>query len=220
MPDQPKPGQHMRITSVYTKFGDAGSTQLVGGRVVSKSDQRLSAYGTGDELQVAIAAARDHLNTLTENLAAAAPPLLRQLELLLIWLQNRMFTFNSELATRQEDRWLGMPLVGLDDVSYMEELIDALNAPMPPLKEFVIAGGHPASTALHQCRVVCRRAERETEKLAQQEPIPEAAIPFLNRLSDLFFVMARRTHFELHRAGLAPAESTWIHDLPKPPLPL
>lgn len=219
-PDQPQPNQHMRITSVYTKFGDAGSTQLVGGRVVPKSDQRLNAYGTSDELQIAIAAARDQLSALTANLGAAAPPLPCQLELHLIWLQNRLFTLNGELATRQEDRWPEMPLVGLDDVRYMEELIDALNAPMPPLKDFVIAGGHPAVTALHQCRVVCRRAERETQTLAQLEPIPDAAIPFLNRLSDLFFVMARRTHFELHRAGLAPAESTWVHDLPKPPLPM
>lgn len=218
MPD--KPNKKMRITSVYTKFGDAGSTQLVGGRVVSKSDQRLNAYGTGDELQVQIAAARDQLSMLTENLGAAAPPLLRQFELHLIWLQNRLFTLNSELATHPEDRRPEMPQVGLDDVRYMEELIDKLNAPMPPLKDFIIAGGHPAVTALHQCRVVCRRAERETQRLAQIEPIPEAAIPFLNRLSDLFFVIARRTHFELHKTGLAPAETTWVHDLPKPPLPM
>ena len=118
-----------------------------------------------------------------------------------------------------EDRRPDMPLVGLNDVRYMEELIDTLNAPMPPLKDFIIVGGHPASTALHQCRVVCRRAERETERLLEKEPIPEAAIPFLNRLSDLFFVMARRAHHELHKAGLSTAETTWVHDLPQPPLP-
>ncbi len=218
MPDQPKP-EPQRITRVYTRFGDAGSTRLVGGRVVSKSDPRLDAYGSGDELQVAIAAARDQLGLLHGQLGPAAPPLLTQLQANLLWLQNRLFTLNGELATRQEDRRPGMPAVGFDDVECMEHLIDTLDAPLPPLRDFVIAGGHPAVTALHQCRVVCRRAERETQRLAQAEPIPETAIPFLNRLSDLFFVAARRVHFELHRAGLAPAETTWSHDLPTPPLP-
>lgn len=216
---EPESEQKMRITKVYTKFGDAGSTQLVGGRVVSKSDQRLNAYGTGDELQVAIAGARDQIGALIQNLGTEAPLLLRQVELHLIWLQNRLFTLNSELATRMEDRWPGMPAIELGDVIYMEELIDWLNSALPPLKDFIIVGGHPAVTAIHQCRVICRRAERETEALGRLEPIPDAARPFLNRLSDLFFVMARRVHGELFKAGLAPAENIWVHDLPKPPLP-
>lgn len=215
---EPNPEQRMRITTVYTRFGDAGSTQLVGGRVVSKSDQRLNAYGTTDELQVAIAGARDQLNTLMQNLGAAAPPLLGKIQIHLIWLQNRLFTLNSELATRMEDRRPDMPSIALDDVRYMEALIDRMNAEMPPLKEFIIVGGHPAVTAIHQCRVICRRAERETDRLMQIEPVPDAAIPFLNRLSDLFFVMGRRVHRELTAAGLAPEETNWIHDLPKPPI--
>ncbi len=209
-------GEH-RISQVYTRIGDKGSTQLVGGRTVRKDDPRLRAYGACDELQVALGAARDALAALTTR--NEVTPAILLIARHLGWLQNRLFTLDGELATRVEDRWADMPTVGPEDVQFMEQLIDGFNRIMPPLKDFVLVGGHPAVTALHQCRVVCRRAEREIAALAVGEAIPEPVIPFVNRLSDLLFVLARRTQHELAGLGLAPAELIWDRNYERPPLP-
>jgi cob(I)alamin adenosyltransferase len=215
----PKQPRKLRITRVYTRTGDKGTCLLVGGQRVPKNHPRLQACGAVDELQVAMGAARD---ALSQTLAADPDrplALLGPINDLLIYLQNMLFTLNSDLATRLEDRWPEMPLLGAADVEYMEKLIDALNAPLPPLADFVLPGGHPLPTAFHVCRVICRRAEREVETLAAAEPIGEWSRPVLNRFSDLFFVLARRAHHELVQAGLTPAESIWRRDLPPPPLP-
>jgi cob(I)alamin adenosyltransferase len=207
--------QH-RLTRIYTRTGDKGTTQLVGGRRVPKNHPRLNAYGTVDELQVMMGAARDAL----AQTAAAHPDrdlnFLARLAQHLLYLQNRLFSISADLATPPEDRWPGMPLAGADDVQYLETLIDTLNRDLPPLKDFILPGGDPAVTALHVCRVVCRRAEREVETLAASEPIGEWVRPTLNRLSDAFFVLARRVRQELERAGVAHDEQVWRKDLPVP----
>ncbi|MCL5270948.1 MAG: cob(I)yrinic acid a,c-diamide adenosyltransferase [bacterium] len=208
-----------RITRVYTRAGDAGTTELVGGRTVRKNHPRIAAYGMVDELQVAVGAAREALAAaLADPLPEPAAAPLRRLGEHLIYVQNLLFTAGADLATRVEDRWAGMPLIGEADVRYLESLIDALNAPLPPLKDFVLPGCHPLATACHVCRVICRRTERELETLAAAEPVGDAIRPFINRLSDLFFVAARRAAHELRTAGAAPAETLWRRDLPRPPL--
>ncbi len=208
-----------RITRVYTRIGDAGTTRLVGDRVVPKNHPRLHAYGATDELQVAIGLARDCLDqTLAQSDQTALDPLPLIAEHL-VYVENLIFTLNGDLATRVEDRWPDMPLIADDMVEYLEALIDGFNRELPPLKDFVLPGGHPATTALHQCRVICRRAEREVAALGQAEPIGDTIRPFLNRLSDLFFVLARRVAHALVRHGLAREEIIWKRDPPRPPLP-
>ncbi|HOE97731.1 MAG TPA: cob(I)yrinic acid a,c-diamide adenosyltransferase [Candidatus Sumerlaeota bacterium] len=217
-PDSSAPGK-VRISRVYTRTGDAGQTRLVGGQVVPKDHPRLNAYGTVDELQVVIALARDALDATRPLAPAELQPLLELLGEHLCYIQNLLFTVSADLATRLEDRWDGMVVANQEMVGYAERLIDALNRDLPPLKDFVLPGGHPATSSLHLCRVVCRRAEREVEALARAEPIGEYTRILLNRLSDLFFVMARRVGAGLVEAGLAKPEVIWRRDAPPPPMP-
>lgn len=214
-----RPENAHRITKVYTRTGDLGRTRLVGGQEVPKNHPRLGAYGTVDELQAAIGAAGETLAETFERRPALAATMSGRIGEHLAYIQNMLFTVNGDLATRIEDRWDGMPLPTPADVRYIEELIDRLNADLPPLRDFVLPGGAPAVTAMHVCRVVCRRAEREVETLAAAEPIGEGTRPVLNRLSDLFFVLARRVAADLKAAGAAPEERIWQRDLNPPPLP-
>ena len=145
MADETTGGQSekFRLTRIYTRTGDEGMSQLVGGQRVPKNHPRLNAYGTVDELQVSIGAARDALTLAFASLKAPALDRLRQIEAHLIYLQNMLFTVSGDLATRLPDRWLAMPLPSESDVQYMEGLIDALNQDLPPLKDFILPGGHP-----------------------------------------------------------------------------
>ena len=112
-----------------------------------------------------------------------------------------------------------MPEIGPENVAYLERLIDACNARLPPLRDFVLPGGHPAVTAMHACRVICRRAERAVARLQALEPIGPMTLPLMNRLSDVFFVLARAVALALREAGLIEEEVIWRRDLPVPPLP-
>ena len=208
-----------RITRVYTRGGDKGMSSLMGGRRVPKNHPRLNAYGTVDELQVALGAAHDALVQAAASLQEPQQAVFVFIESHLIYLQNMLFTISGDLATPLEDRRPEMPLPSAVHVEYMERLIDRLNRELPPLKDFVLPGGHPAVTALHLCRVICRRAEREIETLAAIEPIGEWVRPVMNRLSDVFFVLARRVAQELNQAGIRVGEIIWRRDLPPPPLP-
>ncbi|MCH8333736.1 cob(I)yrinic acid a,c-diamide adenosyltransferase, partial [Candidatus Sumerlaeota bacterium] len=202
----------LRITRVYTRTGDAGTTSLVGGQVVRKDDPRIEAYGTIDELSVCVGHARDIIGQTSQASAEQArgepskkkpeqtsPERLRRLnaralaemEEHLRYLQNLLFTLGGDLATRFEDRWDAMPLIAKKDTAYLERLIDAINSGLAPLTDFVLPSGGDLPLALHTCRVVCRRAERRLQTLAQREEIGPHVMPFVNRLSDLFFVMAR-----------------------------
>lgn len=209
-----KPRTRYRITRVYTRTGDKGTTRLVGGQEVKKNDARIESYGTVDELGVWIGHARESLAAICRDRAGDD-----ELQLVgrhLAYIQNLLFTLGGDLATRLGDRWENMPVIEQHHIDYLEELIDAYNAALPPLTDFVLAGGGPLSLALHSCRVVCRRSERAMQSLADREDIGPFVMPFANRLSDLFFVLARWAAAKTARPG---SEVTWDRQLPQPPLP-
>jgi len=177
----------VRITKVYTRVGDKGSTSLVGGRKVSKGESRIEAYGTVDELNAIIGLART-FNGRSE----AEKNVVERVNELLEFIQNDLFHLGADLATLPDDRWEGMTLISTDDITRLEKWIDDLNADLPPLKEFILPGGGPVGAFLHQARTVCRRAERELVRLSGDAPESiENTLPYLNRLSDFLFVLGR-----------------------------
>ena len=186
----------IRINRVYTRTGDKGTTHLVGGAEVRKDAARVEAYGTVDELNSVLGLARvfneemllaDSATPTRADAAAAA----RELEDVLMRLQNELFDLGSELATPPGAEYPGMFRVGEDQVSALERLIDRCQEELEPLKSFVLPGGGRVGATLHQARTVCRRAERETLRLAATEEVGAGPIKYLNRLSDLLFVLAR-----------------------------
>lgn len=220
----------IRISRVYTRTGDGGTTRLVGGQEVKKSHVRIEAYGTVDELGVWIGYAREATIGLADRAREGAGPAdarekddtIAGIELCaqhLMYIQNLLFSLGSELATRLEDHWEGMKKAQATDVEYLENLIDRYNDNLPPLEDFILAGGGSPSLALHGCRVVARRAERVMQTLADAEELGEFALPFINRLSDLFFVLGRWIVEEQRALGVEQAEVMWDHDLQPPPLP-
>lgn len=185
-----------RITRVYTKQGDRGETRLAGGETSPKDSPRIEAYGTIDELssQIGVALASGGHERVREILGTV---------------QNDLFHLGSSLAFLPDDTGhLPGPAVQARHVTALEEWIDALNAELEPLANFILPGGSPAGAQLHLARCVCRRAERRVVTLGRepgrQGRLPEHAITYLNRLSDLLFVLAR---WENAQAG-AP-ETLW-----------
>jgi cob(I)alamin adenosyltransferase len=176
----------IRITRVYTRTGDKGETALVGGRRVPKDSPRIVAYGTVDELNAVLGLARAFN---AERLAEGERH--RWLDEVLRRLQNQLFDLGSELATPPDAVYEGMHRVGDAEVKELEALIDRCQKDLEPLKSFVLPGGGRISGFLHQCRTVCRRAEREVLALSRAEPVGSGPLRYLNRLSDLFFVLAR-----------------------------
>jgi cob(I)alamin adenosyltransferase len=177
----------MRITKVYTRTGDKGTTRLVGGQEVPKDHVRIAAYGTTDELNAILGIVRYHNRT-----SGAAPEAVTRIDAMLHKIQNDLFNVGSDLATRPEDRWEGMYRVGDADVKQLEDWIDALNEDVGPLREFILPGGGPVGAFLHQARTVCRRAERELVALLREEPgTGEGSMRYVNRLSDYLFVAGR-----------------------------
>lgn len=164
---------------IYTKTGDDGQTGLFGGERVLKCDARVDAYGSVDETNACLGVARA---------AGAAPEVDASLERI----QAQLFVLGAELATPVDHRSrLRLPLIASEDVVALEADIDGLEAGLPALTSFVLPAGTPAAAALHHARTVCRRAERAViAAQSQAEPRPEVII-YLNRLSDLLFVMAR-----------------------------
>jgi len=175
----------MRITRVYTRTGDRGTTRLVGGAERRKNDVRIEAYGTVDELNAVLGLAR--------TFGAQADGAGRErIESMLAQIQNELFDVGADLATAPADRWPGMHLVGDEEVTRLEGWIDALNEDLPPLKDFILPGGGPVGAFLHQARTVCRRGERALVSLIDVEPdTGEGCLRYLNRLSDLLFVLCR-----------------------------
>jgi cob(I)alamin adenosyltransferase len=175
----------VRLNRIYTKAGDAGQTRLVGGQKVSKDSLRIDCYGTVDELMAVIGLCRVALAEPT------APPGAAELELVLRRVQNELFNLGSDLATLIEDRHPRQPVIEMRHVEALESEIDAWNGDLPELRSFVLPGGGWVPAYLHLARTVCRRAERLAVRLAAGEPVGEAVIPYLNRLSDALFVMSR-----------------------------
>ena len=172
---------------IYTKTGDTGETGLLGGARVKKDDLRLSAFGEVDEANASIGTA---LSELPED-SPARPVLTR--------IQNELFRLGSELATPPDSKAKPPcePL-GENDVASLEKIIDEIEAGLPPLKEFILPGGTEGGAHLHFARCVVRRAERALASRHGKEPVSPAALAYLNRLSDLLFVLARS---ENARAG-------------------
>ena len=174
------------ITRVYTRTGDAGTTALVGGARVPKDSPRIAAYGTIDELNAAVGLARVFNE---ERLGDGDKHV--WLDGVLRRLQNQLFDLGSELATPPDAVYEGMFRVSDADVAELEALMDGCQRDLEPLQSFVLPGGGRISGFLHQCRTVCRRAEREVLALSRVEPIGEMPLRYVNRLSDLFFVLSR-----------------------------
>ncbi len=176
------------LSKIYTRTGDRGTTRLVGGQQVPKDSARIEAYGTVDELNAVIGLVRSALN---QDGRLPAPDRAR-LDAWFHTMQQNLFDLGSDLATRVEDRWEGMPLISQADIDALEAFIDRDNAHLGVLKSFVLPGGTALNAHLHLARTVCRRAERRALTLAAHEPIGEAVVPYLNRLSDALFVASRR----------------------------
>lgn len=176
----------VRITRVYTRTGDKGETALVGGRRVPKESARIEAYGTIDELNSVVGLARVFNE---ERLGKGRAH--RFLDEVLRKIQDQLFDLGSELATPPDVIYGGIYRVGKADVDGLEKIIDECQKELGPLKSFILPGGGKIGGHLHQCRTVCRRAEREILRLSREEKVNEWIVNYVNRLSDLFFVLAR-----------------------------
>ncbi len=168
-----------RITRVYTRTGDDGTTGLAGNQRVAKDSARIESYGTVDELS----------STLGAALACGLDP---RLAAALGRIQNELFHLGSDLCVREEDKiHLKVPVIEERHVQALEELLDELTAELGPLANFILPGGSPGAAQLHVARTVCRRAERHLVTLSRQEAIGAHVLRYVNRLSDALFVMAR-----------------------------
>jgi cob(I)alamin adenosyltransferase len=178
--DQPR----LAINRVYTRQGDGGETALSGGQRVPKDGTRIAAYGTVDELNSFLGAARATVNQLAvEELAVLAAILLR--------VQHELFNLGSILATLPEDVHPRQPRVTDAEIAQLETEMDLMNEDVPPLRSFVLPGASRLDAELHIGRTVCRRAERIVVALSRAESVPPETIRYLNRLSDALFVWSR-----------------------------
>jgi cob(I)alamin adenosyltransferase len=176
-----------RLTKIYTKKGDEGMTSLGGRQRVPKESARICAYGTVDELNSNIG-------------VAVASGLDQKLNDALLVIQNELFHLGSDLCFIEEDKEkYQLPQIEEKHVVRLEALIDELTAVVGPLENFILPGGSMGSAYLHVARTVCRRAEREVATLAREEAIGSFVAAYLNRLSDLLFVMAR---YENHQRNI------------------
>jgi len=170
---------------IYTKTGDKGTTALFGGKRVSKADLRIDTYGTVDELNAYIGLMRDQ-------------EINQKRKAMLIEIQDRLFTVGSILATEPGNTKVKIPPLFDHDIAFLEKEIDAMDSELPPMKFFVLPGGHVSVSFCHVARTVCRRAERFVIRLNEHEPVDALVIQYLNRLSDYLFVLARKMAHELN----------------------
>ena len=185
---------NLAINRIYTKRGDAGETSLVNGRRLPKDDLKIESYGVVDELNAFIGAAR--LSAIEAGLGKLAEILLR--------VQHELFNLGSVLATDPGEIHPRQPQVTKKDVAQLEAEIDEFNEALPMLRSFTLPGGCRVNTDLHVCRTVCRRAERILVAQSHREQVPEAAVGYVNRLSDALFVWGRWACREL-----AAEETLW-----------
>ena len=184
----------IRITRVYTRTGDRGETRLAGGKKVPKDAPRVEAYGTLDELNAILGLARSFNETEIPRSQAS-----RKLDGILKRIQNELFDLGSELAKPPDASRGDSGCVGPKEVTALEQCIDECQKDLKPLDSFILPGGGQVAAFLHQARTVCRRAEREVVRLSRHEPVGEWPIGYLNRLSDVFFVLARWISFHLQQ---------------------
>lgn len=169
---------------IYTKTGDKGQTSLLGGTRLPKNHVRIEAYGTVDELSSWIGLLRDSI---------ADEPVCESL----IYVQDRLYTINSSLASDPKKSKFKIPHISEPDITMLEKEIDAMDAELPAMKSFVIPGGHVTISHCHIARCVCRRAERRVVHLAENEQVDEIIIRYLNRLSDYLFMLCRKLASDL-----------------------
>lgn len=163
---------------IYTKKGDKGKTQLLGGTIVNKNDIRLECYGSIDELNAFIGHISDQdINSLQKNW--------------LIKIQNQLFNLASLIANEKETTVIQLPSIDSNDVKMLEEAIDNMNLKLPILKNFILPSGNKIYSLCHIARTVCRRAERQLVALTRESNIEEYYLQYLNRLSDFIFVLSR-----------------------------
>jgi cob(I)alamin adenosyltransferase len=171
---------------IYTKTGDKGQTSLFGGERVPKHHLRIESYGTVDELNSFIGLVRDQ--QIDERSFDT-----------LIAVQDRLFTLGSMLATPDDKGGkIKIPKLSAEDITFLEGEIDWMNESLPPLKSFVLPGGHTTVSYCHVARTVCRRAERLVTGLAENEEVDALVIQYLNRLSDYLFTLARKLSIDLN----------------------
>lgn len=174
------------LNRIYTRMGDSGETHLAGGQRIAKDHLRIECYGTVDELNSFVGAARASL----EDLGAGVQQLQR-LAAILKRVQHELFNLGSILATLPEDVHAKQPRITAADIEQLEHDIDHANADLQPLRSFVLPGGSRLDAELHICRTVCRRAERLLVSLARTQAVPPETMRYLNRLSDALFVWSR-----------------------------
>ena len=187
----------MKITKVYTRTGDAGTTSLVGGVRISKTDKRLEAYGTIDELN-------SHIGLLVALLSAepecpaVSPQGLKTDTDLLIRIQNNLFRVGTHLATDQSQTPL-YPYAKLPEgeTELLEKAIDDINDLLPEKQGFVLPGGSVPAAQCHVCRTVCRRAERCIAILAEEATVGPEIMKYVNRLSDYLFILSKKINFNM-----------------------
>lgn len=169
---------------IYTKTGDQGITSLLGGMRVPKSDLRIDAYGTIDELNSYLGLLRD------QEVNAKRADFLKEI-------QDRLFTVGADLATVPGKDKVKKPDLHPEDVEALEQEMDLMDAQLPMLTAFILPGGHQSVSFCHLARTVCRRTERIVVELASFEPVSDLVIQYLNRLSDYLFVLGRKMAQEL-----------------------
>lgn len=178
---------------IYTRTGDTGQTSLLGGTRVPKDSLRIETYGTFDELN-------SHLGLLRDHTRGAYDELLKPV-------QSTLFSLGSRLASgseEQADRFK-VPQVTDADITALEEEMDRMDRELPEMRNFILPGGDLGASQAHVCRTICRRAERSAVALAREEAVPEIIVRYLNRLSDLLFVLSR---YIAHRQGVI--DTPWV----------
>ena len=178
------------MAKIYTKSGDSGKTSLIGGTRVPKYDDRIEAYGTVDELKAWVGLIRDKVEEVS-------------LRSVFIEIQDRLSTIESLLASDDPETRRKLPVLLETDVEFLEKEIDRMNESLPPLKTFILPGGHEVVSITHITRTVCRRTERIIAKLSVSVAVNPLISKYINRLSDYFFVLSRKLAID-YKAGETP----------------
>lgn len=186
MSDRKKIKSNIRINKVYTKNGDSGKTNLIGGSLVDKDDLRIEAYGTVDELQAIIGLCIVNIEKLNidKNIKNNSRSIYHRI-------QNELFNLGSSLSRVTINKNLDVPMVSKENITELEIEMDEVNKSLPELTSFVLPGGSEINVTFHIARTVCRRAERYCVTLSKESNIDANVIPYLNRLSDHLFVFSR-----------------------------